>query len=144
MILTTDAQIDTAVKRGKRLPKSVSATAAIYLPESDQVAVSFDNGTEIRFPRMGLDGLENASLDDLADIELEAGRLLVWPKIADDRSGGEVAHYIPDLMDKFAPSGRAMGEIGRLGGSKTSPAKTAAVRANGKKGGRPKKHRTTG
>lgn len=30
-------------------------------------------------------------------------------------------------------------EMGRRGGSKTSPAKAAAVRANGKKGGRPKK-----
>ena len=140
MILTTDAQIDAAIKRGKRLPKSVAAIAATYLPDSDQIAVSFENGTEIRFPRMGLEGLENGSIEQLSDIEIDAGRLLVWTKIADGLNGDEVvAHYIPDLMDKFAPSGRAMTEIGRLGGSKTSPAKTAAVRANGKKGGRPKK-----
>lgn len=32
-----------------------------------------------------------------------------------------------------------LARIGRLGGSKTSEAKAAAARANGKKGGRPKK-----
>ncbi len=145
MILTTDAQIDAAVKRGRRLPKSVAAIAAIYLPDSDQIAVSFDNGTEIRFPRMGLEGLQTASSEQLSDIEIEAGSLLVWTKIAEGANDDEeVAHYIPDMMDKFAPSGRAMGEIGRLGGSKTSPAKAAAVRANGRKGGRPKKRKHAG
>jgi hypothetical protein len=86
---------------------------------------------EIRFPRLQLDGLKNATAEQLSHIEINAGRLLVWT-VGED----EVAHYIPDLMDKFAPSGRVMTEIGRLGGSKTSPAKAAAVRANGKKGRR--------
>jgi len=136
---TSDAEIDAAIKRGKRFPKSVDAIAAAYLSPADQIAVSFENGIEIRFPRLQLDGLENATDAQLSDIEIDAGRLLVWTKIADGATGDAVvAHYIPDLMDKFAPSGRVMSEIGRLGGSKTSPAKAAAVRANGKKGGRPR------
>jgi hypothetical protein len=135
---TSDAEIDAAIKRGKRFPKNVDAIAAAYLPPSDQIAVSFENGIEIRFPRLQLDGLENATDVQLSDIEINAGRLLVWTKIAGRREDEVVAHYIPDLMDRFGPSGRVMTEIGRLGGSKTSPAKAAAVRANGKKGGRPR------
>jgi hypothetical protein len=134
VILTTDAEMKDAIKRGKRLPKSIGATAATYLPTTDQVSVSFENGIEIRFPRKALAGLENGTEEQLSHIEIDAGRLLVWTKFED-----EVAHYIPDLMDQFGPSGRIMAEIGRIGGSKTSSAKTAAVRANGKKGGRPRR-----
>jgi hypothetical protein len=130
---TSDGEIDAAIKRGKRFPKSVDAIAAAYLPVTDQIAVSFENGFETRFPRPQLDGLRNATATQLSHIEIDAGRMLVWTIDKD-----EIAHYIPDLMDKFAPSGRVMTEIGRLGGSKTSPAKAAAVRANGKKGGRPR------
>jgi hypothetical protein len=124
---TSDGEIDAAIKRGKRFPKSVDAIV------TDQIAVSFENGFETRFPRPQLDGLRNATATQLSHIEIDAGRMLVWTIDKD-----EIAHYIPDLMDKFAPSGRVMTEIGRLGGSKTSPAKAAAVRANGKKGGRPR------
>jgi hypothetical protein len=103
------------------------------------IVVTFENGIEIRFPRLQLEGLENATDVQLSDIEIDAGRLLVWTKIADGaKEDAVVAHCIPDVMDKFAPSGRVMTEIGRLGDSKTSPAKAAAVRANGKKGGRPR------
>jgi hypothetical protein len=35
-------------------------------------------------------------------------------------------------------------QLGKAGGSATSPAKTAAVRANGKLGGRPKKAHAAG
>ena len=52
----------------------------------------------------------------------------------------DIDYYIPNMLDGFAPSCRAAAEFGRRGGAKKSPAKTAAVRANGKKGGRPKKY----
>jgi hypothetical protein len=134
-----DTTSDAEIKRGKRFPKSVDAIAAVYLSPADQIAVSFVNGIEIRFPRLLLEGLESATDVELSDIEIDAGRLLVWTKIVDGANeDAVVAHDIPDLMDRFAPSGRVMTEIGRLGGSKTSPAKAAAVRANGKKGGRPR------
>ena len=140
MILTTDAEIRAAVERGKRLPRSVEAIAATYLGDSDRIAVSFDNGFEVRFPRLTLEDLEGASAEQLSDIEILAGRLLVWNRIVDDTNPDEVAAlYIPDLIEQFGLAEHLMAKRGRLGGSKTSPAKTAAVRANGKKGGRPKK-----
>jgi hypothetical protein len=46
-------------------------------------------------------------------------------------------------MDGFEVSCRAAVEMGRRGSAKKSPAKTAAVRANGKNGGRPKKRAIT-
>jgi hypothetical protein len=111
---TNDAEIDAAIKRGKRFPKSVDAIAAAYLPPSDQIAVSFENGLEIRFPRLRLDGLENVTDVQLAGIEIHSGRLLVWTKIAGRREDEFVAHYILDLMDKFGPSGVAGEGRGRV------------------------------
>jgi hypothetical protein len=66
---TTGAEIDAAIKRGKRFPKSVDAIDAAYLPVPDQIAVSFENGMEIRLPRLRLDGLENATAEQLSHIE---------------------------------------------------------------------------
>jgi len=140
MILTTDAEIRAAVRRGKSLPKGVSAIAATYLPESDHIAVTFDNGLEMRFPRAPLKELQNASPEQLSQIEICAGSLLAWDGIVLDPALNMTAAYdIPELIDQFAPAGRAMNELGRLGGSTTSPKKRTASPTNGKKGGRPRK-----
>jgi hypothetical protein len=131
MILTTNAEIDAAIKRGKRLPKTVDAIAARYILETDQIAVSFENGIEVRFPRKSLRGLENATSAQISNITIDVGNWLLWPDL-------DVDHYLPQLMDGFASSCRIMAELGRRGGAKKSPVKTAAVRENGKKGGRPR------
>jgi hypothetical protein len=132
---TTDAELDSMLEESRRNPKT-NAIEAKYLPESAQVMVLFDSGIEVRFPRARLEGLANATADQLSNIAIEGGVGLAWPDVGD-----EVAHYIPNLMDGFEVSCRAAVEMGRRGGAKKSPAKTAAVRANGKKGGRPKKTR---
>jgi hypothetical protein len=128
----TDAELDGIIEEGRRNPKA-SATVATYLSATDQIGVQFDNGIEVRFPRASIDGLADATLEQLSNIVIEGGVGLAWPSLGDD-----VAAYIPNMMDGFEVSCRAAAEMGRRGGSKKSPAKSAAVRANGKKGGRPK------
>jgi hypothetical protein len=50
--------------------------------------------------------------------------------------------YLPSLLEGFLGSRRWMAaQLGKAGGSVTSSAKTAAARANGKRGGRPRKVR---
>jgi hypothetical protein len=131
-VLTTDAEIRASGERSKLERKTAQAVSAEYLADRDMVAVLFDNGIEIRFPRMGLRGLEQATPAELAGVKIDVGTWLLWPAL-------DVDQYIPQLMDGFVESCRVLSEIGRAGGSKTSPAKAAAGRANGKKGGRPRK-----
>ena len=131
---TTDEQID-ALLEDERLNPKRAAVAAWYIAASDVVAVRFDNGIEIRFPRAQIDGLAGATEQQLSAIVIEGSIVLARPLLGDD-----VAAYIPNMMDGFIPSCRAAAsEMGRVGGSRKSPAKTAAVRANGTKGGRPRK-----
>ncbi len=130
-VVTTDAEIKASGERSKLEPKTADAASAEYLPERDVIAVLFDNGIEVRFPRMSLRGLESATPAQLAHVKIDVGNWLLWPDL-------DVDHYIPQLLDGFTNSCRVLSEIGRAGGSKTSAAKAAAGRANGKKGGRPR------
>jgi hypothetical protein len=50
----------------------------------------------------------------------------------------DVDHYIPALLEGVFGTKRWMSELGRRGGSKTSAAKAAAARENGRRGGRPR------
>lgn len=51
----------------------------------------------------------------------------------------DVGFSVPNLIAGSFGTKAWMRELGRAGGRVRSPAKTAAVRENGKKGGRPRK-----
>ncbi|MEY2340815.1 DUF2442 domain-containing protein [Acidithiobacillus sp. IBUN Pt1247-S3] len=79
------------------------------------------------------EGLENASPEDLAAIEISPSGLgLHWPKLDADL-------YVPGLMAGQLGSRSWMAsQLGTIGGRARSPAKAISARANGRKGGRPK------
>jgi hypothetical protein len=130
-ILTTDEEIRESGRRAASEPDYACPVSAAYIAESDQIAVIFDNGIEVRFPRSSMPLLRDKTAIEVADVTI-LGDGLRWEAF-------DIDYSIPNMMDGFAPSCHAAAEFGRRGGAKKSPAKTAAVRANGKKGGRPKK-----
>jgi hypothetical protein len=133
-ITTTDEEIDAAIERGRSETRH-AVVAANYISDREQIALEFDDGIEVRLPRRLIEGLENANAEQLSHIVIEGpGMGLAWPDL-----GENVAHYVPNLMDGIFGTRRHMQEIARAGGRAKSPAKTAAVRENGKKGGRPRK-----
>jgi hypothetical protein len=131
-IVTTDAQIDAAIARG-RLASSPVVVAAEFDRVRDEIALRFENGTRLQVPRPLLEGLAQATPAALADIEiLGPGTGLYWPRL-------DVAHYVPGLLDGVFGTRTWMRELGRRGGAVRTPKKAAAARANGLKGGRPRK-----
>lgn len=109
------------------------AVGARYDRESRRVVVDLTNGCTFIFPADQGQGLAQASDDDLAQVEvLPGGEGLHWEKLDVDMS-------VPRLVAGIFGSQVWMRELGRRGGQATSIAKTAAVRENGKKGGRPRK-----
>ncbi len=134
-VVTTDAEIDAAIERAKLYEAEPRVLRAEYQVGVDLIAVHFDNGMVVAFPRKLLQGLREATSAQLSEIEvLGPGTGLDWPQL-------DVQHYVPGLLRGVFGNRRWMAEIGRSGGLATSPAKAAAARRNGAKGGRPKSAR---
>ena len=110
------------------------ATAVRYA--AGKIVVALDSGVELRFPPALAQGLADASPRELSEVVIEAGGLsLHWPKLDAD-------FYVPALAQGALGTRQWMSRIGRTGGRSRSVAKARAARANGAKGGRPKKPRT--
>lgn len=131
-VVTSDAEIDAAIARG-RLHAMPQAVEASYDDAPDEVLVRFENGVRMAFPRRLLQGLETASPDQLREIAIAGpGTGLYWPKL-------DVGHSIRGLVDGVFGTRTWMQQLGKRGGAAKTPAKSAAARENGKKGGRPRK-----
>jgi hypothetical protein len=127
----TDAEIDAAMERGKgaRLHEP-RAVAARYDWQSGRLVVELANGCTLAFPPKLAQGLEAASEAQLAQVEiLGAGYGLHWEALDADLS-------VPGLLaGLFGTKAYMAQQAGRA----TSPAKAAAARVNGAKGGRPRR-----
>lgn len=109
------------------------ARAARYDRKNARVVVELDNDCTFTFPPALAQGLENASATQLAAVEIAGrGYGLHWPALDADLS-------VPGMLAGLFGSKAWMRKAGGKGGAVSSPAKTAAARANGLKGGRPKK-----
>lgn len=127
----TDAQIDRALECGKtaNLHEPRAATAR-YDAEIGRVVVELTNGCTFAFPPRLAQGLETATEEQLVQVELlGAGYGLHWEALDADLS-------IPGLLAGLFGTKTYMA---RHAGQVKSPAKAAAARANGAKGGRPRK-----
>lgn len=131
----TDAEPEAAEVRGRKLletePRALSAR---YDRKSGRVAIDLVNGCTYTFPVQLVQGLQGASHDDLADVEVDGlGFDLHWPALDADL-------YVPALVAGiFGTRDWMTKELARRAGQARSPAKAAAARANGSKGGRPRK-----
>ncbi len=132
--LKLEAQITKAHVAG--IVASISeprAKDAYYDRETGEIVVQMRNGAKFSFPYQLGQGLQGASGDDLAEVEVTpSGEGLHWETL-------DVDFSIPALIKGIFGTPSWMAELGRSGGSVTSEAKAAAARENGKKGGRPRK-----
>lgn len=134
--------IDDEIKRHLKTAKAEGnaeraayphAVAARYDEKAERVVIDLENGTSFMFPPHLAQGLENASPADLAEIEVTpAGTGLLWPRLG-------AALSMQGLLLGVFGSNTWMGALGKRGGASKSSAKAAAARANGAKGGRPRK-----
>lgn len=123
-----DRQFVAARKRHEDYRRAgLLATSVQYDGRAHRFVLELTNGYSLGVPVSTLPDLANATASQLHEVDL----------ITDDAL--EIAsldlHYsVPGLV--LAMSAR---EIGRRGGASTSPRKQRASRANGRKGGRPRK-----
>lgn len=131
MVELTDAEIEAASERGRLFRAAhPHARAAHYDRNADRVVVELVNGATFAFPPRLVEGLDRASPDAIAEVEvIGAGYGLHWESL-------DLDYSVPGLMNGVFGTARWMAA---KAGRATSPAKAAAARANGAKGGRPRK-----
>lgn len=130
----TDADVTLARAAGAALQRKARVTAARYDQESSRLIVTLYNDVELAVPVRLIEGLAGSDSAALSEIERSPSGLgLHWPALDADV-------YVPALFDSVFGTRSWMASIlGAEGGRATSPAKAAAARANGRKGGRPAK-----
>ncbi|RJF89062.1 DUF2442 domain-containing protein [Oleomonas cavernae] len=135
MASVTDAQLKAAQARGAKLLETAPrAAGATYDRATGRVTINLVNGCTYAFPARLVQDLHGASDDELAGVEVDGmGLNLHWPALDADL-------YVPALVSGIFGTRAWMNrELARIAGRATSPAKAAAARANGAKGGRPRK-----
>lgn len=135
--MITDKDIERANRRGQaRKAKYPAAVAVRYDDATSKIVVSLANGVDISFPPSAAQGLDEATPSQLRDVEVTgAGTGIFFPELDADL-------YVPGLIEGVMGTRKWMAaRLGAAGGATRSPEKSAASRANGKLGGRPKKAR---
>jgi hypothetical protein len=132
MVEVTDAELQSAKARWAEERAGRPVPVAVRFDwETGRIVVDFANGATFLVPAKALEGLEHATADQLSEVELLGETGLHWETL-------DVDYTIQGLMAGIFGS-RAFLEAQRRGGQSRSPAKVAASRANGARGGRPKK-----
>ena len=123
---------EAATARGEAERAAAPVPAAVrYEARTGRVVVDFTNGATLLVPARSLQGLEDASDAELAEVELLGETGLHW-------ESRDVDFTVAGLMrGVFGTAAFMAGQ--RKGGQSRSEAKVAASRANGAKGGRPRK-----
>ncbi len=130
-----ERQFDAAEARGRAmLETEPRAVGARYDGEAGRVVLELANGCAYAFPTALVEDLQGASPETLARVEVDGlGFNLHWADL-------DVDLYVPALISGiFGTRAWMTRELARRAGQVSSEAKAAAARANGAKGGRPRR-----
>ena len=125
------AEYDAAHSRARKAAKTEPrATSARFT--GGKLVLELGGAVKVTIPRDRVPGLAIAHPHAIANVKIEGGgEYLRWPDL-------DVDHSVPILLADVLGI-RTARDVARSAGSATSTAKAAAVRANGAKGGRPRK-----
>jgi hypothetical protein len=116
----------------KRERNATKIRVARYDRQRDAIEAELSTGAMLVVPRSLILGFAKAGPQLLADLEITPGGEGLWSNAVDDG-------VLLEQLLVIAAGDVTLGTIGaRINASKTSPARAAASRANGAKGGRPK------
>ena len=122
-----------ASRAGRQAAKTQPRAArATYRARDAALRIELTNGAVITLPVKLVPDLKRATPRDVRSVEvLGRGGGLHWESLDLDLS-------VPALVSSVFGGPEWMAELGRVGGRRSSAAKAAAARRNGRKGGRPR------
>jgi hypothetical protein len=135
----TEADVLAQIQASEALPsnREPAAEAITFEPQTRRFTLRLVGGTVVDFSADVLWELQGATAEQLAQAQLvPSGSTLTWPDLDADIS---VAGLVLDLL--ASPEWRRVlrRSVARELAATRSPARAAAARANGKRGGRPRK-----
>ena len=131
--VTTDTDIDVALERAKPHDNDPLARTVQYVPLLRILIIGLSNGRRIALPIEDVPELQKATKKVLQNCELAGrGTAINFPDI-------DVALPIDGIIEGVYGKSRWRAELGQKGGSSKTETEWRASRADGKKGGRPKK-----
>jgi hypothetical protein len=117
----------------KRELTATKIRSARYDDKRDAIVTDLSTGATLVVPRKAIPGFAMAPTTKFADLEITPGGEGLWSDAIDDG-------VLLDQLFVLAAGEVTLGTLGaRINASKKSPARAAASRANGAKGGRPRK-----
>src|SRR5258708_19076015 len=122
-----------ASRAGRRAASIEPRAADVeYRAREHALRIKLTNGAAVTLPLKLIPNLRSAAAHDVRAVEiLGRGGGLHWESLDLDLS-------VPGLLSSVFAGPEWLAELGRIGGRKSSPAKAAAARRNGRKGGRPR------
>jgi hypothetical protein len=127
------ANFAKASRAGRQAAKAAPrAASAAYRGRDQALHVELTNGAKFIIPVKLIPELQKAPVRDIRRVEvLGRGGGLHWETLDVDIS-------VPGLVASVFEGPTWLAELGRVGGQRSSAAKAAAARKNGRKGGRPR------
>ena len=127
----SQSEYEAGLERAKRyLETAPHALSAHYDAATSEIVIKLTNGTKFSFPPQYLQDMEHGTPEQFAEVEvLGSGYGLHWESLDADFT-------VPGLLNGIFGTAKWMAQ---KAGQTSSPAKAAAARANGAKGGRPRK-----
>jgi hypothetical protein len=121
-------------RMSKHVAENPVVISVTFNAQDGRVAIELSNGASFAIPARIIQGLENASDNDLTTIEITAsGMGLYFPAVDADI-------FVAALLAGVLGTRSFMAQrLGKAGGASRSASKAAAARANGARGGRPRK-----
>lgn len=79
--LTTDEEIDAALEAARHLPPEPVAVSAEWNRALDVIMLRLDNGRRLVIPRENMQGLQDATPEQIADVQIFFGVDICWPQL---------------------------------------------------------------
>jgi hypothetical protein len=134
----TDAEYAAALAAGQtEAATEIRAQAVRYVPDRDAIEIVTTQNAGFLIPRQWIGALQDVPIEELAKLE-------VWPDgSAIELQDQDIHISVHGLMTAILPAmlpPRAVAAIfASRGGKASSEAKRSSAKANGRKGGRPRK-----
>jgi hypothetical protein len=143
--VSKDLELKEATKRAQEtIANSPKAKKVSYNAKNKRLVIELTSGATAIIPANLVQIFQNASAEQIADVEIAVeGLYLRWKSLDEDL-------FVPNLLQGvfgtrkwMAAVNEHLSAIGAKGGASRSEAKSRASAENGKKGGRPRKIQLT-